>query len=305
MASPCYARSMPELTLAHSPDADDMVMWWPLLGESPAIDTGGFVFRSNPEDVERLNRLAITDAAPYDITAISAHAYPHCRSRYAVTACGGSFGEGYGPKLVMRGDSPLAGASVEHLAGRAMGLTVAVPGVHTTAFLTLSLAIGRFGHRELPFQEIIGAVSRGEVDAGLVIHEAQLTFGDAGLVAALDLGAWWHKTRGLPLPLGLNVVRRDLDERFGEGTMGRVSGVLSASVRHAVEHPHESREFLRARADDRPEWNDDALLERYLSMYVSGLTLDMGEPGREALRALLAEAHEKGLCPDPGPIDVV
>lgn len=314
---------MPELTLAHSPDSDDLVMWWPICGMTnedgspidgplgrPAIDTGDFAFTPIAEDVEVLNKRAI-ERADLDITAISAHTYPHIKDRYQITDCGGSFGEGYGPKVVVRADDErfLRETPVEALL--AEDVTVAVPGTHTTAFLTLSLMLrelddSRTMHvQEMPFHEIIERVQSGKVDAGLLIHEAQLTFEDEGLRRIADVGEWWGSARILPLPLGLNVIKRDLDERFGEGSASRISDILSASVVYAVEHEAESREFLKHRAGDRPEWHDDELVKKYLSMYVSPLTRSMGQKGRDALKRLLGEGSRAGLCPDPGAIDVI
>ena len=316
---------MPDRTLrlAHSPDADDLVMWWPLVGldgEGPRVDTGGFSFELIGRDVEELNKLVAgnrDDAGDtYDITAISCAAYPAISDRYAITDCGGSFGEGYGPKLVVREDDPRFAHinSVESLDGAVAGFirdgaTVAIPGETTTAFLTLRLIAGEVRSREMPFMEIIGAIGSGEVDAGMLIHEAQLTFADQGLRAVLDVGAWWGANGRGPLPLGLNVVRRDLDSRFGSGTVAAVSGVLSASVEHAMSHIEDCRSYLLAHAErtgvDRPEWRDTALLSRYLSMYVSGLTRSMGKAGREAIERLLSEGHTRGYVADPGPIDIV
>ncbi len=314
---------MPELTLAHSPDSDDLVMWWPICGMTnedgspidgplgrPAIDTGNFTFTPIAEDVEVLNKRAIERAA-LDITAISAHTYPHIKDRYQITDCGGSFGEGYGPKVVVRADDErfIRETPVEALL--AEDVTVAVPGTHTTAFLTLSLMLRELDDsrtmrvQEMPFHEIIGRVQSGKVDAGLLIHEAQLTFEDEGLRRIADVGEWWGSARNLPLPLGLNVIKRDLDERFGEGSAARISDILSASVVYAVEHEAESREFLKHRAGDRPEWFDDELVKKYLSMYVSPLTRSMGQKGRDALKRLLGEGSRAGLCPDPGAIDVI
>ncbi len=322
---------MPEpvtLRLAHSPDSDDMVMWWPLAGLSehgrpvpgdrgPRVDTGRFRFTLEPRDVEALNR-AVRDGddADLDVTAISCAAYAHAAGRWLITDCGGSFGEGYGPKVVVREDSPIR--TVDDL----RGTTLAVPGTRTTAFLTLSLLLGStrdhpaFDHREMLFSDVPSAVldgpaGRGGADAGLLIHEAQLTFASMGLREVADLGRLWaERTAGepdgpLPLPLGLNVVRRDLDGRFGPGAAAEVSRILSASVRYAVGHPEESREFLRLNRGDRTEWDDPALLDRYLSMYVSDLTVSMGGRGRRAIDRLLRTAAEAGLCPDPGPAQVV
>ncbi len=299
------------LTLAHSPDADDLVMWWPLTGldagGTPAIDTGRFSFRCIADDVQRLNRRAI-EKGDFDITAISAATWPHVAARYAITSSGGSFGEGYGPKLVIRAGRGKPDHRSSLIAHRS-SLRIAVPGRNTTAFLVLSLMLGpdAFESTEMLFSDIPQAIARGggQFDAGLLIHEAQLTFESLGLVAVADLGVWWRDTTRLPLPLGLNVVRRDLDERFGSGACREVSRILAASIRHAVANPEQSRAFLLSRSADRPEWRDPVLLDRYLRMYVSDLTLDMGDRGREALRRLYTDAHAAGLSPDPGPIQTV
>lgn len=235
----------------------------------------------------------------YDITAISCAAYPFIADRYAITRSGGSFGEGYGPKVVVRGDSEVR--TVEALRGK----RVAVPGVRTSAFLTLTLMLGAFEHVEMLFSEIPGAAARGEVDAGLLIHEAQLTFEDQGLRAVADVGVWWREETGMPLPLGLNVIRRDLDERYGDGTVHEVAAMLSASIRHAVEHADESHRFLLLNAGERTEWNDRALVDRYLSMYVSGLTMDMGDAGVAAIRELLRRGAAAGVVPGCARVDPV
>lgn len=318
------------LTLAHSPDSDDMVMWWPLTGQRgpdgravegplgrPAIDPGRFVFAAVARDVEVLNKLASGGGAPaggvtpvrggeaYDITAISCATYARCAGVYRITDGGASFGEGYGPKVVVR-----EGNSVRD-AGELRGRRIAVPGRGTTAFLTLSLMLGSradaaaFEAVEMLFSEIPGAVARGEVDAGLLIHEAQLSFAELGLRPVVDVGAWWAGSTGLPLPLGLNVVRRDLDERFGLGTCGEVSRLLSRSIAHAKANLADSKAFLRLNMGDRTEWANDALVERYLSMYVSGMTLSMGERGRVAIERLLSAGAASGLCPAVGRVDVV
>lgn len=325
-----------ELTLAHSPDSDDLVMWWPLTGltgpdgepiegdGTPAIDGGGFTFACIAQDVEALNKRAIAAAslaartgcipeAAYDITAISCCTYPQIKNAYQITASGGSFGEGYGPKVVVqasRRDEADAWLKQETGRGR-RPWRVAVPGVNTTAFLTLSLMLGAtadmpaFDVIELPFEAVAEAVTSGRADAGLLIHEAQLTFEAMGLAAVGDVGAWWHSETGGPLPLGLNVIRRDLDERFGGGTCEKVAGVLAASIRHCVERGEQSRRYLIAHSDDRPEWRDAALVDKYLAMYVSGRTLDMGEAGRGAIAELLGRGCAAGLCPEPGVIDAI
>jgi 1,4-dihydroxy-6-naphthoate synthase len=309
------------LRLAHSPDADDLVMFWPLVGRmdgplfvagSPLVDPGRFAFDLVGRDVEELNKLVVgeptggerTDGQPYDITAISCAAYPRVADRYAITRCGASFGEGYGPKLVVRAGS--AADTPAALAGR----RVAIPGRNTTAFLTLSLLLRDAGAApiepvEMLFSDIPGAVAAGAVDAGVLIHEAQLGVEALGLRTLTDLGAWWTAHTGSPLPLGLNVIRRDLDARFGHGTLAAVGELLAASVRTAAERRADSVAFLRSRPDCKPEWRDDALVARYLDMYVSPMTVDMGDRGRAAIARLLGGAAAAGLCPVVGPVGTV
>lgn len=319
-----------------------MVMWWPLVGldgRASAIDVQPFRFELVARDVEELNKLVVGepsvsrairgrsqahesgekartgDTRPYDVTAISCAAYPAIRERYVISRCGGSFGEGYGPRVVMRAegrrdhgpDVRATGIGPDLLGGA----RIAVPGVNTTAFLTLSLMLGStrekpaFEPVEMLFSEIPAAVALGEVDAGLLIHEAQLTFSELGLVEVVNLGKWWGTQTDLPLPLGLNVVRRDLDAQHGAGTVRRLGEVLSASVRHAVSHPVECREHLQRHKGSRTEWDDPGLVDRYLAMYVSALTVDMGQRGRRAIEHLLVRGRQAGLCADPGTIDVV
>lgn len=301
------------LTLAHSPDADDLVMWWPLSGITgpdgvavdgelgkPRVDTQGFSFELVARDVEELNQAAIDGSSPYDVTAISCGAYPKLKDVYAITRSGASFGENYGPKVVVKNGSAIA--SLEDLSGR----VVAIPGVNTSAYLTLRLMVPGVEARPMLFSEIPGAVARGDVDAGLLIHEAQLTFGDLGLRAVVDLGQRWHETHGGdPLPLGLNVVARSLDERFGEGSVEQVSGILGDSIRCAVEHRDASKVYLRLNKGTRDEWDDDALVDRYLDMYVSPMTLDMGERGRVAIERFLALGADAGLVDPCGVVAIV
>jgi 1,4-dihydroxy-6-naphthoate synthase len=295
---------MPALTLAHSPDPDDVFMWWPLgaPGAPPAFDTAPFTFEPIAHDIQVLNRRAI-ERGDLDITAISIHAYPHVRERYALTDCAGSFGEGYGPRVVVREGEAVpadeAGVIAWLLEPRR---AIAVPGVHTTAFLTLSLMLGaRPPVHEMPFDEIAPAVAAGRFDAGLLIHDAQLTHGSLGLRAVADLGEWWGRTTGGPLPLGGNLVRRDLDERFGGGSLERVAGLLAKSVRWALDH----REEGIARIGPRYPGLDRGTLDRYLRMYVTPLTVSAGAAGRDAIRRLLGQGAARGWCPDPGDVRMV
>ena len=311
------------LRLAHSPDSDDLVMWWPLTGMrgpdgrpvdgpmgTPRVDTAGFAFELVGEDVEALNALAGTGSGgdaerPFDITAISAAAYPGLSNDWAVTRCGGSFGDGYGPRVVVGEDSPIRG--VDDLRGK----TIAVPGVRTSAFLALSMLLGDeaggrgFDHEAMLFSDVPGAVIEGRADAGLLIHEAQLTFGKMGLRKVVDLGAWWTEQEDLPLPLGLNVIRRDLDDRFGPGSCEQVSRILSASVAYAMSHPEESRDYLLLHSEGRPEWRDPALVDEYLSMYVSKMSADMGDRGEDALRRFFAAGVAGGYLESEGGLTVL
>ncbi|MFN9969918.1 MAG: menaquinone biosynthesis family protein [Phycisphaerae bacterium] len=315
------------LTLAHSPDPDDAFMWWPLTGKinpdgtpqpgaegKPRLDTGRFSFRALPADIHVLNRRAI-EKADLEITALSARAYCDVKDRYIITRCGGSFGDGYGPKLIAR-----SGANLDAM--RAPTTRIAVPGMQTTAFLLLGLALGftrdtlaaqRSRFIELPFEQIIGAVARGEADAGLVIHEGQLTFVDAGLQLLLDVGVWWKQRTGLLTPLGVNAVRRDLDQLHGPGTVREVAALLSRSVAYSMDHRDESTRytlpFALANVDRAGKQSEEKptleRIERYCQMYVTEETRDMGENGRQAIERLLRDGAAAGLCPDPGTVDVV
>jgi len=255
---------MTTLTLAHSADADDVFMWWPITGRvdprdpslvlaPPVLDTGRFSFRSLPEDIQVLNSRAI-ERGDLDITALSFAALVHAvepdgTPRYRPTTCGSSFGRGWGPKLVARADRPdltLAYLGAEREGGRRDAcptgnpkVTIAVPGRQTSAFLVLSCLLppDSFTVVERPFDRIIDAVASGETDLGLLIHESQLTFQHAGLRALADLGVWFNQTHGLPMPLGTNAVRADLDQRLGPGTLKEVTRLLHASIRYALAHP--------------------------------------------------------------------
>ncbi|MFG0284089.1 MAG: MqnA/MqnD/SBP family protein [Phycisphaerales bacterium JB039] len=315
----------PILTLAHSPDADDMAMGWPLTGMlgpdgarapgvdgAPAIETGRVQFSPVAADVEDLNRRAIHAAedgaalgpGALDITAISAAAYPAVAHAYAITAAGASFGEGYGPKVVTRPDSTVRCEGCL----RGQKPSVAIPGRRTTAFMVLSILLegARDGidFIEMPFAAIPGAVARCEAGCGLLIHEAQLMIERENLREVVDLGAWWQRQTQQPLPLGLNVLRRDLDARFGAGAAQEVAATLARSVQYARAHPEATRRFLMMRAIDRPEWTDAGLLSRYLDMYMSAMTADMGAAGAAALGELYRRADAAGLIPAIPTLDI-
>lgn len=291
------------LTIGHSPDPDDAFMWWPLgdaaTGRAPSIDVGPFMFTAVPADIESLNRRAV-ERADLDITALSIHAYPAVRAHYALTACGGSFGDGYGPKVVCRPETLRGRSGASWLADPSV--RTATPGVRTTAHLALRMCVGAaFRHVETPFERIIGAVVAGEVEAGVVIHEGQLTFGDAGLALAIDLGGWWKEQTGLPLPLGGNALRRDLAERLGADGPGRLAGVLRRSIDHALSRRAQGLDYAMGFARDISRERAD----RFISMYVNELTVDCGSRGERAIRTLLGRAAAAGLCEPPGDVDLV
>lgn len=316
----------PTLTLAHSPDPDDAFMWWPITGKvgpdgkplsPPVLDTGRFLYRALPADIEVLNRRAAEDA-DLDITAISFRNYCDIKDRYALTACGSSFGLAYGPKLVCKAERAGDVAAFADSKTR-----IAIPGKRTTAFLLFGLILQEAGGTkalqakdkfvEMPFDKIIPAIAKGEVDAGLVIHEGQLLFEQAGLRMVIDVGQWWHKSTGLPTPLGANAIRRDLETRFGKGTLDEVASTLSRSIMHAMSNRKESLEYTMpfalanatrsGQASGEPPTLDR--VDRYVSMYVNEWTMDMRDAGLVAVRTLLKRGFEAGLCGDPGVIDVV
>ena len=308
-ARPVSARRGARLTLAHSADADDVFMWWPITGkvdpaepthvlEPPVLDTAPFAYRALPEDIQRLNLRAVT-TADLDVTALSFAAYAHCSAAYVVTSCGSSFGDGYGPKLVA--PVALAGASVQEV--RRRRLRIAVPGFHTTAYLVLSVLLGRDGFIgvETPFDRVIESVASGRVDAGLVIHEGQLMFQDRGLSLIADMGAWWKEQTGLPLPLGANAVSRRLETRFGGGTLKRVVRSLKASIDYALAHRSESLAYAKTFSPLK----GDAELSRYIDMYVNRWTVDAGPEGIEAVQVLLRRGADLGLLPDPGDVQML
>jgi 5,8-dihydroxy-2-naphthoate synthase len=282
------------IRLGHSPDPDDAFMWWPLFeleGRPSALDTGRFRFEQVCQDIQSLNERS--RMGDLEITALSMHQYAHVADRYLLTACGASLGKAYGPKLVAREALPLE-------ALRDPGVTIAIPGEQTTAFLALSLLLGpgSFQTRSLPFETIIEAVASGDCAAGLIIHEGQLTFADEGLVELADMGKWWHERHNLPLPLGGNALRRDLDEVHGPGTLVAITGLLEQSIRHALEHRREGLAFALDYARDMSEGQAD----EFVAMYVNDYTLDVGEVGERAVRTLLRAGQEAGLTPNTGEI---
>jgi 1,4-dihydroxy-6-naphthoate synthase len=264
--------------IAHSPDSDDAFMFYALT--QGQLDTSGLVVEHVLRDIESLNQAAF--AGTYDITALSFHGYAHLADRYQLMPSGASFGDGYGPVVVCR-----AALTREDLAGR----TVAIPGRLTTAHLALRLWQPAVAVRVVPFDRILDVVAAGEAEAGVVIHEGQLTYGDLGLRAAVDLGAWWKGETGLPLPLGGNGIRSDLDRALKR----RLCGLLSASIAYGLDHRREALSYAVRYArglEDDPERSD-----RFVGMYVNDWTRDYGEAGRRAVQLLLDRGFAAGLLP--------
>jgi len=287
---------MQRLTLAHSPDPDDAFMWWALSGTSGScpIDTEGFEFDIILDDIQSLNEKAM--GGEFDITAISCAQYPFVADRYAITACGASFGENYGPKLVAR--HPI---SIDEL--RAADCPIAVPGLRTTAALLASMILGSPVGRltPVPFDVVAERVAAGDYQAGVVIHEGQLTFADLGLHLVADVGAWWFRATGLPLPLGLNVMKRDLATRLDPGSLQRVVNVLERSIRFALDHRDDAVAAVMPFARGiTPRQADE-----FIGMYVNRFTLDCGADGRKAVQALLEHGYRAGVLPPVVGIDII
>jgi 5,8-dihydroxy-2-naphthoate synthase len=273
--------------VAHSPDSDDAFMFYALA--EGKLDTGELRYVHELADIETLNRRAL--AAELEVSAVSIHAYAYLADRYALLGSGASMGDGYGPRLVARHSRP----SDPHaaLAGR----RVAVPGKLTTAYLALRLFQPSFDAVVMPFDQIEGAVAAGTVDAGLLIHEGQLTYADQGFELWADLGAWWLEQTKLPLPLGGNVVRRDLGDRI----MRQIARDLRASIEYGLEHRvpalAHARQFSRGLSEDRTD--------AFVGMYVNHWTVDYGARGRAAVQRLLDEGHRAGVIPAPVRVDFV
>jgi len=278
------------IRVGHSPDPDDAFMFHALANDK--IPTGDLRFTHELQDIETLNRRALN--GELEVTAVSIHAYSFLLDKYALLPTGCSMGDQYGPMVVAR--RPLAVADLP-------AVKIAVPGTLTTAFLTLKLlfesigAADRLTYDVVPFDEIIPAVAAGKYDAGLIIHEGQLTFQNQGLHLAVDLGVWWQDRTGLPLPLGGNVVRKDL----GDATMREVSRLIRASIRYALDHRREALDYALQYARDM----DVALADQFVGMYVNDWTLDYGDRGRAAIRKLLDEGYRAGIIPAPVAVEFV
>jgi 5,8-dihydroxy-2-naphthoate synthase len=273
--------------VAHSPDSDDAFMFYALA--EGKIDTGDLRYVHELSDIESLNRRALQ--AELEVTAVSIHAYAYLAGRYALLNSGSSMGDRYGPRLVSRSARP----ADPRLAAR--GRRIAVPGKLTTAYLALRLFQPDFQEVVVPFDQIEDAVLAGTVDLGLLIHEGQLTFQDQGLHLWADMGEWWFAETGLPLPLGGNVVRRDL----GPAVVAQVARDLKASIVYALEHRapalEHAKRFNRGIGDEKTD--------RFVGMYVNEWTVDYTDRGREAVRELLRRGHAAGVIPEPVEVEFV
>lgn len=271
-----------EITLGHSPDPDDAFMFYALAADK--IDTEGLTFRHIIEDIETLNRRALK--AELDVTAVSIHAYAYLIDQYALLESGASMGDNYGPLVIAR--EPMRPEQLKTA-------TIAIPGEMTTAYLALRLYMGDANTVVVPFDQIMDAVESGRVDAGLLIHEGQLTYSTRGFHKVVDLGEWWKSETGLPLPLGGNAIKKSL----GPDLIAKVSRLLRESIEYGLAN--------RAPAVDHSmkygRGMETEMTDKFVGMYVNDYTIDYGEQGREAVRLLLERAHKAGIIPNPVEIE--
>ena len=265
------------ITVAHSPDSDDAFMFYGLATHK--LDTGSLSFTHVLKDIQTLNEEA--SRGTYDVTAVSFHAYAYIADKYLLLPHGASIGDNYGPILVSR--EPAKAADIATL-------KIAVPGTLTSAFLALRIFNADFKYEVVPFDKIIDAVKSGQCDAGLLIHEGQLFYESIGLHKVLDLGEWWHERTGLPLPMGGNVIRREL----GPEIIREVSHCLSESIRYSLANREDALAYAMQFARDM----DTDLADRFVAMWVNDLTLDYTDRGREAVQRLLTEGFERGIIPN-------
>ncbi|MBN8661889.1 MAG: ABC transporter substrate-binding protein [Candidatus Melainabacteria bacterium] len=263
-----------EITIAHSPDSDDAFMFYALAKDK--LDTRGLTVHQVLKDIQSLNQDAINGR--YEVSAISFAAYPLVKDRYKLMPCGASMGDNYGPMVIAK-----PGVNAENLKDK----TVAIPGKLTTAYLTLNLWQPGLKVVEVPFDQIIDYVVEGKADAGLIIHEGQLMYQESGLELIVDLGVWWQKETGLPLPLGGNVVRKDL----GDTLVKEVTDMFKSAIVYALEHRQDALDYAMTFARDMKR----DLADKFVGMYVNELTVDYGERGRQAVRKLFEMAYEKGV----------
>ena len=273
-----------DIHVAHSPDSDDAFMFYAMATRK--FDTGELNYIHILSDIETLNRKAIE--GEYEVSAISFHAYAHLADKYALMSCGASMGRNYGPIVVAN-----KAIQPNELAGK----TVAIPGTLTSAFLALRLYEPNIRYEVVPFDRILEDVQAGKREAGLLIHEGQLTYREMGLFKVVDLGEWWLERTGLPLPLGGNIIRRDL----GPALMSRITEDVRKSIRYGLDHRDEALDYAMefARGLDTPRAN------KFVGMYVNDMTVDYGSEGREAVRRFLGEAFEKKLIPKKPDLEFV
>ena len=263
-----------KIRIGHSPDSDDAFMFYALA--KGLIPTNPFEIVHVIEDIESLNQRALN--AELEVTAISVHAYAYVAGDYALMPCGASIGDRYGPLVVSK-------TPMDTLEGK----RIAIPGKMTTAYLTLSLCQPNFEAETRPFDKILEAVQQDEVDAGLIIHEGQLTYAREGLHKVIDLGEWWYEETGLPLPLGANVIRRNL----GTETIHKVTSLLKQSIQYSLDHRVRGLEYAMTYARDM----ETELADKFVGMYVNDYTLDYGDKGRAGVRELLHRGNAAGVIP--------
>ena len=277
---------MEQIRIGHSPDSDDAFMFYALAKK--LIPTNGFEVVHVIEDIESLNKRALN--AELEVTAISIHAYAYVSQDYILMPCGASIGDRYGPIVVST--SPI---DLHDLSGK----RIAIPGEMTTAYLTLQLFEPDFIPEVVPFDQILDHVKQGKSDAGLIIHEGQLTYQSQGFHKIIDLGEWWHQETDLPLPLGANVIRRDL----GSETIRKITALLKQSIQYSLSHRQEGLEYAMVYARDME--SDSTLADRFVGMYVNDYTLDYGQRGRAGVHELLSRGYQSGIIKSPVEIDFV
>jgi 1,4-dihydroxy-6-naphthoate synthase len=267
-----------EITIAHSPDSDDAFMFYGLA--TNRIQVPGLRFTHTLSDIQTLNQKATEGDGLYDVTAISFHAYPYLQKNYALMTCGGSVGEGYGPMVIAQRAFSLAEIQKK---------VIAVPGKLTTAYLALKIFAPQIETAVVPFDQIIPSLIEGKYEAGLIIHEGQLTYERSGLQRIVDLGRWWREKTDLPLPLGGNAIRRSL----GAELIREISRALRESIQYALDHRSEALQYAMQFARDL----DPQLADRFVGMYVNQRTLDYGDDGKTAIERLLQMGYEAGIVP--------
>ncbi|HEY2233204.1 MAG TPA: MqnA/MqnD/SBP family protein [Candidatus Angelobacter sp.] len=284
MSSSSVSSAVREISVAHSPDSDDAFMFYALATNKVRVP--GLKFSHTLTDIETLNRKAMDGF--YDVSAISFHAYPYVQDKYALMPCGGSVGEQYGPMVI----SPRM-VGLEEL----KTMKIAVPGTMTTAYLALKLFAPKIETAVVPFDRIIPEVVAGKYEAGLIIHEGQLTYERSGLKRILDLGRWWHEQTGLPLPLGGNAIRREL----GPELIAQVTKALRDSIQYALDHREPALAYAMQFARDL----DPQMADRFVGMYVNNRTLDYGEDGKRAVVKLLDMGYQAGIIPHQPQVEFV